>query len=313
MKLLNPAIPAISVSPSITLVLFQILGASPELYDGWAGMESTLALFLLRHAVMNEGNPDKLQRYSVKNFRLPVPAPRTIRNFKIPKLRREIVWVNGPRAPFGDVITDHAIGQAKYTSTDGSAKLDLGEEMVKMGFMKEELLNKDDIAAGRVQKAILLALMHTWDRLDTEDTLPSAKMPFHHAKSSGTNHTNQGMMYPEEVLVRSQTSCVEEIPCCISPDHATVIVGDHNGIDLDSDIGSWKVIFATNGASYDVKLDDGVKPVNLCPNDVDGNGEVLSSKAGSGAEAVHGGIQRNVVANIRVQFVFAASGMELKV
>ena len=184
---------------------------------------------------MNEENPDKLQRYGVVNFRLPVPAPGTIRTFSVPKLCREMVWVNGPRAPFGDVITDHTIGQAKYTSTGRSAKLDLGEEMVKMGFMKEELLDKDDEAARRVRKAILLALMHTWNELDAENGLLPAETSFHHANRPGTNRTSQGMMYPEELLILQQISCLEEIPCCISADHATVTVGGHDGIGLISE------------------------------------------------------------------------------
>ena len=64
-----------------------------------------------------------------------------------------------------------------------------------------------------------------------------------------------------------------------------------------------------NRASFNVKFDDGAKPVKVFPNDVDENGEVLSSRAGSDAEVVHGWIQRNVQANARVWFVFAASGM----
>ena len=57
LTVLNKELPTITVSPSIAWVLFHILGASPELYVGWAGMESALALFLLRQAVMIEDNP----------------------------------------------------------------------------------------------------------------------------------------------------------------------------------------------------------------------------------------------------------------
>ena len=303
LELIDGELAAITVSPSIALILFYLLGAAPQLYDGWTSLESTLALFLLRQAVMNEEDPDKLERYGVVNFRLPVPAPGTIRTFSVPKLRREMVWVNGPRAPIGDVITDHTIGRVKHTLAGESAELDLGEEMVKMGFMKEECLAGEELEAARLRTAIHVALVHTWSVLDRDQQATRVIDPPAVDLVENRQETH-GQMYPEEVFVGEQHSPIEDITCCVSYDAKQVVVGDE-AVSLDECIGDWKVVFATNGDRFRISLSgnnttmttDSV--LELGPDDVNENGETSNL-------VVQEWIKENVVDNAKVLFCFAA-------
>jgi hypothetical protein len=133
---------SVSITPAMSMLLYDLLGVDATIYDKCEGLELTTAL----HAVYLEVLDNRAtQEFGVEIVRLTnaVPPPAGAnKNIYIPSQNTTpTIFINGDKAPFFDVITNFRGLQAKHTQNGQKIDLYLGEEMQKCGLLKERLPN----------------------------------------------------------------------------------------------------------------------------------------------------------------------------
>jgi hypothetical protein len=111
------------LSPALVIVLFALLGGQAAIVTGWEGQEHVTALFAFRQLVLKAVR-ECIESKDVRTFEQTlselqivktarVPQPQSTKNFDIPLLSRNTVWINGPAAPYADVATHGLLFQTK--------------------------------------------------------------------------------------------------------------------------------------------------------------------------------------------------------
>ncbi|CAB9530087.1 hypothetical protein SEMRO_2737_G335940.1 [Seminavis robusta] len=130
---------SVSITPAMSMLLYNLLGVDATIYDNWDGLEVTTAL----HAVYLETlSNSTTQEKGVCLARLTkaVPPPKATKRIHIPsQADTPTIFINGEKAPFCDVITNFRGLQAKHTKNGEEYDLFLGEELQKWGLLKTEL------------------------------------------------------------------------------------------------------------------------------------------------------------------------------
>mmetsp|Transcript_9863 Transcript_9863/g.27928 ORF Transcript_9863/g.27928 Transcript_9863/m.27928 type:complete len:1049 (+) Transcript_9863:379-3525(+) len=135
----------VEVTPAITLVLCRMLGISAEIFTGWEGLEKVAALDAFFTAVRT----DKLEdtwKWKIVELSSPIPAtsgwnskgkPDENAKCKVPINVCNMVFVNGPMAPYADIIAPRKLIQVKQTSGN-SVDVDLVHELGKVGLLQDD-------------------------------------------------------------------------------------------------------------------------------------------------------------------------------
>jgi hypothetical protein len=168
---------SVLLSPALTIVLFSLLGGTASVVTSWAGQEYVTALFAFRQLVLQAVvccvQSDSEDRFTVLDKELSelqiiqtktIPAPTASEKFWIPQFRTSIVWINGPAAPYADVVARFVLYKSKHTETDATV-IYLLLELAKCGLLKSEFVKLfDDKVEERARCGLIVtnALYATW-------------------------------------------------------------------------------------------------------------------------------------------------------
>ncbi len=260
---------SVSMSPAVAIVLANLLNAEAISARGWQKFESTITLCEWKWMVAHSTTIPSSVNRTILELRAPVPMKRhqgTKRGFDInvPVVNRFTVVLNGPRAPYADVIAPFRLVQAKFSEKvdDQPKDLDLLHELGKMGLTTN--------SEWRLQQA-LTSVFHTmWeseeevasateDRLDCSPDVMNAYYPY------------------SSLLVRWIHEKHPEINLnfVIRSDSVTMIEQEERQVkvlkDLDPPITA---VFATNCKEFVL---EGSK-IHIGPSDVDWEGNLTPEK-----------------------------------
>lgn len=173
---------SISVTPAMSMLLYNLLGVDATIYDNWEGLEATAALHAAYLEVLRNENT-KSKGVQISRLTKSVPATGATKNIKIPhQPTTPTIFINGDKAPFCDVITKFRGIQAKYSKKVDYAPLDLGTGLQKCGLLEiqlpyavmtrngvdpeeeqdKETKEKKGEKAFRMGNATMAAFVHTW-------------------------------------------------------------------------------------------------------------------------------------------------------
>uniref|UniRef100_UPI00333EDC78 hypothetical protein n=1 Tax=Flavobacterium sp. TaxID=239 RepID=UPI00333EDC78 len=96
---------SVSITPAMSMLLYNLLGVDATIYDKWEGLELTTALHAVYLEVLDNTTTQEL---GVKIARLTkaMPPPGANKNIYIPsQVTTPTIFINGDKAPFFDVIT----------------------------------------------------------------------------------------------------------------------------------------------------------------------------------------------------------------
>eukprot|EP00538_Stauroneis_constricta_P012593 CAMPEP_0119571866 /NCGR_PEP_ID=MMETSP1352-20130426/44335_1 /TAXON_ID=265584 /ORGANISM="Stauroneis constricta, Strain CCMP1120" /LENGTH=1198 /DNA_ID=CAMNT_0007621549 /DNA_START=41 /DNA_END=3637 /DNA_ORIENTATION=- len=148
----NDGRPSVEVSPAITLVLCYMLGVSADILVGWEGLEAVTAIHAFFTAV-RETKPEDIWKWKIAELPSPLPATTgwthigTLCEFATCEVPVDIcntVFVNGPMAPYADIIAPGKLIQAKYTSRK-SIDIDLVAETGKVGVLNDKAAQRAEL------------------------------------------------------------------------------------------------------------------------------------------------------------------------
>ncbi len=132
---------SVSITPAMSMLLYNLLGVDATIYDNWEGLEVTTALHAAYLEVLDNTTTQELG-VEIARLTKAVPPPGANKNIYIPsQVTTPTIFINGDKAPFFDVITNFRGLQAKHTQNGETIDLYLGEEMQKCGLLKERLPN----------------------------------------------------------------------------------------------------------------------------------------------------------------------------
>ena len=132
---------SVSITPAMSMLLYNLLGVDATIYDNWEGLEVTTALHAVYLEVLDNTTTQELG-VEIARLTKAVPPPGANKNIYIPsQVTTPTIFINGDKAPFFDVITNFRGLQAKHTQKGEKIDLYLGEEMQKCGLLKERLPN----------------------------------------------------------------------------------------------------------------------------------------------------------------------------
>ena len=196
---------AVSTSPAIAIVLTALMGCISTLSSSWSGFERVVALSELQRCFVtsDEGSAPRLVR-----LRLPYPQTNFKDCLKVPNLVPTSVAVNGPGAPYTDVIGHKRFIQCKHAiSIKGLAKVDLKKELKKMGVLKNEHYRGDECIQNRFLTHLL---MKQWNQLGGRPPCSESRAepaPVSRADSDNTDIPDDGTrsMYPMGLLDVTET------------------------------------------------------------------------------------------------------------
>ena len=132
---------SVSITPAMSMLLYNLLGVDATIYDNWEGLEVTTALHAVYLEVLDNTTTQELG-VEIARLTKAVPPPGANKNIYIPsQVTTPTIFINGNKAPFFDVITNFRGLQAKHSQNGEKIDLYLGEEMQKCGLLKERLPN----------------------------------------------------------------------------------------------------------------------------------------------------------------------------
>mmetsp|Transcript_15888 Transcript_15888/g.17767 ORF Transcript_15888/g.17767 Transcript_15888/m.17767 type:complete len:770 (-) Transcript_15888:2007-4316(-) len=158
---------AVSISPSVSILLTAMMGNIASLSASWAGFEVIVALTELQRLFTLSEIPIAPE---MSLFRSRLAFPATVHNklpdagktytVKVPYTTADSILLNGTKAPYSDVISYKRLLQSKH-STDKKTytTLNLRSELAKMGVLKPNLYKKDE---NIVQRFMTHQLMKQW-------------------------------------------------------------------------------------------------------------------------------------------------------
>ena len=158
----------ITVSSAVAVVLFSMLETSARIFTTWKAQERISALYAFRQEVLkylgrfgpSGTNSRKNFDDHLANLRLvqvlkPVPPTNCKYSFEIPKFTKNVIWINGDKARFADVIAPYMLIQCKHSiHPDKAVKVDLSKELSKCGLLR----NDDPNIGGRVALRAIWAM-----------------------------------------------------------------------------------------------------------------------------------------------------------
>ena len=158
----------ITVSSAVAVVLFSMLETSARIFTTWKAQERISALYAFRQEVLkylgrfgpSGTNCRKDFDNHLANLRLvqvlkPVPPTNFKNSFDIPKFTKNVIWINGDKARFADVIAPYMLIQCKHSiHPDKAVKVDLSKELSKCGLLR----NDDPNIGGRVALRAIWAM-----------------------------------------------------------------------------------------------------------------------------------------------------------
>ncbi len=159
-ELMEPGMASVSMTPAITVVLAELLCQKARISWDWQGCESTAALGEWKRVITELKASDFTSACGITYLRAPVPAGRAKVRFTVPVVGKSSVVLNGPTAPYADVMAPFRLVQAKFSvNINDDQILDFAVEMGKMG-----LLNSTH-SDHRLQQAITSVLYNYWQTL----------------------------------------------------------------------------------------------------------------------------------------------------
>ena len=158
----------ITVSSAVAVVLFSMLETSARIFTTWKAQERISALYAFRQEVLkylgrfgpSGTNCRKDFDNHLANLRLvqvlkPVPPTNCKYSFEIPKFTKNVIWINGDKARFADVIAPYMLIQCKHSiHPDKALEVDLSKELSKCGLLR----NDDPNSGGRVALRAIWAM-----------------------------------------------------------------------------------------------------------------------------------------------------------
>jgi hypothetical protein len=158
----------LTVSSAVAVVLFSMLEASARIFTTWKAQERISALHAFRREVLKyhaffgpkgtksrKDFADHLANLRLVQVQKPVPPTNFTESFDIPKFTKNVIWINGDKAPFADVIAPYTLIQCKHSiRTDKTLEFELSKELSKCGMLR----NDDPNAGGRVALRAIWAM-----------------------------------------------------------------------------------------------------------------------------------------------------------
>jgi hypothetical protein len=133
---------SVVLSPALVIVLFTLLGGQAGIVSSWEGLEHVTALFAFRQLVLNAVRTCRSDG-NLQTFKQTLSELRFTKKFDIPLLSHNIVWINGPVAPYADVVTRGFFYQSKDTESD-TIDVFLMFEISKCGLLNDEFIERQD-------------------------------------------------------------------------------------------------------------------------------------------------------------------------
>ena len=153
---------SLSVSSAVATVLFSMSGASARIFTDWQAQEGISALHAFRQEVLKylhhyrrklEKGEDgmtaldnDLAKLILVRVRQRVLPKNYKSSFSVPKFSKDVIWINGDKASFADVIAPYKLIQCKHRIGKKPVKVDLSDELRKCGLLR----NNDPNDGGRV-------------------------------------------------------------------------------------------------------------------------------------------------------------------
>jgi hypothetical protein len=125
---------AMSVTPAITIVLAALLSSAASLQSTWSGFESVVAVIEL-FKLVREAEGDTVPAFQIVQLDKAYPATTGAKLLEVPEMSNSIVFINGPRAPYADVIAPFRLIQAKHSDSGEIAHVKIEEELKKLGVL----------------------------------------------------------------------------------------------------------------------------------------------------------------------------------
>jgi hypothetical protein len=163
MKLQEGHLYAVSVTPAITIVLAALLRSATSLQSTWSGLESVVALIEL-FKLVREAQGDTVPAFQIVQLDRAYPAKAGVKLLEVPEMTNSIVFINGARAPYADVIAPFRLIQAKHCDSGNIATVKIVEELQKLGVLTTSSLQ---------QKVFVAEQYRMWQSMDTASANPS--------------------------------------------------------------------------------------------------------------------------------------------
>ena len=216
----------ISVSSAITTILYSMLGASGRIMIGWKAQERISALHVFRQAVLKcldrfltNYKEGEISLKSLKNFdndlaklmviQVGEPVPPTNFNltFSVPKVTQSMIWINGDKAPFADVVAPFELIQCKHSIRKSAQRVDLCNELSKCGLLR----NDDANCGGRV---VLRAIWALWKgRYKDKDMNLSYRGRRTKKQSVSLEQQQDSLAFPENMLDGTNIGVGDHVEC----------------------------------------------------------------------------------------------------
>jgi hypothetical protein len=161
---------AVSVSPAVSIVLVALMGCISILSSSWSEFETVAALSELQRCFVVCEKGDCTPR--LLRSLAPFPPANALKKLRVPILDNcTTVVVNGPLAPYADVVGHRRLLQCKYSRLNGAVKVNLKNELAKLGVLKPEHYAKGEYLQGRF---LTNRLMVQWKQVDARHHLAHA-------------------------------------------------------------------------------------------------------------------------------------------
>ncbi len=292
-KFMTENVISVSVSPAVAIVLATLLNAEARIAWDWEAFESTITLCEWKWMIAHSTTIPSTATRTIQELRTPVPMIKARGEdendieFNVPMVNRFTVLMNGPKAPYADVIAPFRLVQGKHSrkAEKQANYLDLLEELGKMGLTTES-------DKWRQQQAVTSVLDTMWD---SEATIALG------SEESRIDRLDEQVnaYYPYNSLL---ARLVEE------RQHASVDCQLLNGSDTVTIIGEKErkevkvlkdferpitAVFATNCKEFVLKG----SRLHVDPTDVDWEGNLLEKKLPED-------ISSRLRGNVLIRFIF---------
>jgi hypothetical protein len=146
---------SVSVTPAISIVLAELLCQNARINWNWQGCEATAAMGEWKKMITEIKGKNFSSSCGITYLRTPVPAGGAKVRFTLPLVGSSSVVLNGPMAPYADVIAPFRLVQAKFSAKPKAHLIvDFDTEMGKMGLTDDPNF--------RLQQAVTSVLYLMW-------------------------------------------------------------------------------------------------------------------------------------------------------
>ena len=182
---------AVSVTPAIAIVLAALLRSAASLQSTWSGFESVVAVTEL-FKLVREAKGDTVPAFQIVQLDKAYPAKASAELLEVPEMINSIVFINGARAPYADVIAHFRLIQVKHRDSGNIACVKIVEELEKLGVLTTSNLEKRVFVAEQYRM---------WQLMGTASANPSPEgdQPTVTARQHDENHAGR-RLYPGSLL-----------------------------------------------------------------------------------------------------------------